>query len=35
MTRHPLSPHDKALILQAITWLRVVNDSRPAGTPPV
>jgi hypothetical protein len=35
MTRQPLSPHDKALILQAITWLRIVNDARPAGSPPV
>lgn len=35
MTRQPLSPHDKALILQAVTWLRVVNDARPPGSPPV
>jgi hypothetical protein len=35
MTRHPLSPHDKALILQAVTWLRIVNDARPSGSPPV
>lgn len=35
MTRIPLSPRDKTLILQAITWLRVVNDARPAGSPPV
>jgi len=35
MTRIPLSPHDKTLILQAITWLRIVNDARPAGSPPV
>lgn len=35
MTRNPLSPHDKALILQAVAWLRIVNDSRPSGSPPV
>ena len=35
MTRNPLSPHDKTLILQAVTWLRTVNDARPAGSPPV
>jgi hypothetical protein len=35
MTRQPLSPHDKALILQAVTWLRTVNEARPAGSPPV
>jgi hypothetical protein len=35
MTRQPLSPHDKALIQQAITWLRTINEARPAGSPPV
>jgi hypothetical protein len=35
MTRHPLSPHDKALILQAVTWLRTINEARPAGSPPI
>jgi hypothetical protein len=35
VTRHPLSPHDKLLILQAVTWLRTINEARPAGSPPV
>jgi hypothetical protein len=35
VSRHPLSPHDKALILQAVTWLRTVNEARPTGSPPV
>jgi hypothetical protein len=35
MTRNPLSPHDKSLILQAVTWLRTVNEARPSGSPPV
>ena len=35
MTRNPLSSHDKALILQAVTWLRTINEARPAGSPPV
>lgn len=35
MTRNPLSPHDKTLILQAVTWLRTINEARPAGSPPV
>lgn len=27
----PLSPHEKTLIMQTVTWVRTVNDAKPAG----
>jgi hypothetical protein len=35
MTKLPLSPHEKLLIMQSVTWLKTMNEARPAGTPPV
>ena len=33
MSKTPLSPHDKTLIMQTVTWVKTVNDARPAGAP--
>ncbi len=30
----PLSPHDKTTIMQTVTWVKTVNDAKPAGAPP-
>lgn len=32
--KQPLSPHDRALIMQTVTWLRTLHEARPAGSPP-
>ena len=34
VSKQPLSPHDRALILQTVTWLRTLHEARPAGSPP-
>jgi hypothetical protein len=30
----PLSLHDKTTMMQTVTWVKTVNDARPAGAPP-
>ena len=35
MTKLPLSQHEKLLIMQSVTWLKTMNEARPAGSPPV
>ena len=30
----PLSPHEKTVIMQTVTWVKTVNDAKPAGAPP-
>jgi hypothetical protein len=35
MNKLLLSPHDKLLIMQSITWLKTMNEAQPAGSPPV
>lgn len=30
----PLSLHEKSLVMQTVTWVKTVNDARPAGAPP-
>jgi hypothetical protein len=35
MNKFLLSPHDKLLIMQSITWLKTMNEARPAGSPQV
>lgn len=30
----PLGLHDKTLIMQTVTWVKTVNDAKPAGAPP-
>jgi len=30
----PLSQHDKTVIMQTVTWVKTVNDAKPAGAPP-
>jgi hypothetical protein len=34
MSKLPLSQHEKLLIMQSITWLKTMNEARPAGSPP-
>lgn len=34
MSKQPLTPHERLLILQAITWVKTIHDARPAGAPP-
>lgn len=34
MSKTPLSPREKALIMQTVTWVKTVNDAKPAGAPP-
>lgn len=35
MNKMLLSPHDKLLVMQSITWLKTMNEARPAGSPPI
>jgi hypothetical protein len=35
MNKFMLSPHDKLLIMQSITWLKTMNEAQPAGSPQV
>lgn len=35
MNKFQLSPHDKLLIMQSVTWLKTMNEARPAGSPQV
>lgn len=29
----PLNPHDKTLVMHTVTWVKTVNDAKPAGAP--
>src|SRR5689334_22192596 len=35
MNKFLLSPHEKLLIMQSITWLKTMNEAQPAGSPPI